>query len=323
MKILYIDYGGVVHDEHMYQYYGDLFRELKELEEVCLCEGFVPDINALLAKINDKIDCVIYGLGYFAQSNQAFFNKIEGLDTLEIPVICMIHKPQTMLDKKLEFCKINNVDLIVDSQCTYKDFEAKTGIKSIRLPFTATPRLFYPRPVEKKYDVGFSGALHGKEPNGKQKIFGPTANLRERVYDKLAARKRNIFWNSSNTMEYRINSVEEYATKINECKMWIGSTGPVLDVSPRYFEVMLSKTLLLCNNMPEQYEGYFTDGVNCVIFDNNLSDFDEKLDYYLNNESETNRVIETAYDTAINNYTWHHMAKKLIEEIKELPCHSK
>ena len=38
----------------------------------------------------------------------------------------------------------------------------------------------------------------------------------------------------------------------------------------------------------------------------------------VNNESEMSRVIETAYDTAINNYTWHHMAKKLIEQINEV-----
>ena len=318
MKILYIDFGNVVSDNHTYQYYGDLFRELKLLSQIYLLQGVPTNINDILSQIQGGVDCIIFGLGYFAQSDQRFFNKIEGLDTLDIPVVCMIHKPQTMLDKKLEFCKINNVNLIVDSQCTYKDYEAKTGIKSIRVPFTATPKVFYPREVEKRFDVGFSGALHGKENDGRQKIFGPTANLRERVYDKLVAKERNTFWNSSNTMEYRIHSVEEYATKINECKMWLGTTGPVLDVSPRYFEVMLSKTLLLCNNMPEQYEDYFTDGVNCVIFNNDLSDFDEKLDYYLSNESEMSRVIETAYDTAINNYTWHHMAKKLIEQIKEL-----
>ena len=318
MKILYIDFGNVVAYNHLYQYYVDLFRELKLLAQFYLLQGIPADINEILSQIQDGVDCIIFGLGYFAQSDQRFFNQIKGLDTLDIPVICMIHKPQTMLDKKLEFCKINNVDLIVDSQCTYKDYEAKTGIKSTRIPFTATPRVFHPREVEKRFDVGFSGALHGKENDGRQKIFGPTANLRERVYEKLVAKNRNTFWNSSNTMEYRIQSVEEYATKINECKMWLGTTGPVLDVSPRYFEVMLSKTLLLCNNMPEQYEDYFTDGVNCVIFNNDLSDFDEKLDYYLNNESEMNRVIETAYDTAINNYTWHHMAKKLIEEIREL-----
>ena len=318
MKILYIDYGNVVSDDHTYQYYGDLFRELKLLAQVYLLQGAPSNINDILSQIDGGVDCIIFGLGYFAQSHPDFFKVIEGLNTVDIPVICMIHKPQTMLNEKLDFCEFNQVDLIVDSQYTYKEFQAKTGIKSIRIPFTATPKVFYPREVEKKYDVGFSGALHGKENDGRQKIQGPTANLRERVYEKLAAKSRNTFWNSSNTMEYRINSVEEYATKINECKMWLGTTGPVLDVSPRYFEVMLSKTLLLCNNMPEQYEDYFTDGVNCVIFNNDLSDFDEKLDYYLNNESEMNRVIETAYDTAINNYTWHHMAKKLIEQIKEL-----
>ena len=318
MKILYIDFGNVLADNHIYQYYGDLFRELRLLSQVYVLQGVPTNINEILVQIEGGVDCIIFGLGYFAQNHEDFFKKIEGLDKLKIPVVCMIHKPQTLLDKKLHFCKINNVNLIVDSQCTYKQFEQETGIKSIRLPFTATSKIYYPRDVDKKFDIGFSGALHGKENDGRQKIFGPTANLRERVYEKLVAKERNIFWNSSNTMEYRINSTEEYATKINECRVWLGTTGPVLDVSPRYFEVMLSKTLLLCNKMPEQYEDYFTDGVNCVMFNNDLSDFDEKLDYYLNNEDEMSRVIETAYDTAIDNYTWHHMAKNLIEQIKEL-----
>ena len=81
---------------------------------------------------------------------------------------------------------------------------------------------------------------------------------------------------------------------------------------------MLSRTLLMCNKMPEQYGEYFTDGVNCVMFDNDLSDFDEKLTYYLYNDSQRNSIIETAYETAVNNYTWHHMAKNLIEQIKIL-----
>ena len=192
MKILYIDFGNVLADNHIYQYYGDLFRELRLLSQVYVLQGVPTNINEILVQIEGGVDCIIFGLGYFAQNHEDFFKKIEGLDKLKIPVVCMIHKPQTLLDKKLHFCKINNVNLIIDSQCTYKQFEQETGIKSIRLPFTATPKLFYPRKIEKKYDIGFSGALHGKEPNGKQKIFGPTANLRERVYDKLVAKERNI-----------------------------------------------------------------------------------------------------------------------------------
>ena len=318
MRLLYIDFGNVVHDKHMYQYYGDLFRELREVSKVYLFQGVPPNMNALLSQVPEEVDAVVFGLGYFAQSHMAFYNKIEGLDTLNIPVACMIHKPQTMLAEKLEFCKINNVDLIIDSQSTYKDFEKTTGIKSIRSPFTATPKYFYPREVEKEYDIGFCGALHGIEPNGKQKIFGPTANLRNRVYDKLIEGGYNIYWNSSNTLDYRIHSTEEYATQINKCKVWLGTTGPVLDVSPRYFEVILSKTLLMCNKMPEQYEDYFTDGVNCVMFDNDLNDFNEKLTYYLENDDDRNAIIETAYETAINNHTWKHMAMNLLVQLEEI-----
>tara|TARA_R100001594_G_scaffold126157_1_gene163285 strand:- start:477 stop:1433 length:957 start_codon:yes stop_codon:yes gene_type:complete len=315
VNILYIDAGGAVSEHNMYRYYGDLYRELREMTNVHTFQGSVSNISSLLAHIEQDIDCIIFGLGYFAQNNPSAFGKIEGLAEIKIPVACMLHKPQTMLDQKLEFCKINNVNLIVDSQCTYKDFEKQTGIKSMRLPFTATPKIFHPRNVEKKYDVGFSGALHG---NGK--ISGPTKDLRVRIGDLLSAESCEVFWNSGNTLDYRIHSVEEYATKINECKIWLATTGPTEDVSPRYFEVMLSKTLLFCNNMPEQYEGIFQDGVNCVMFENDLSDFKEKLDYYLANEADRLRIVSNAYSMVVGGYTWKHMAKNLVKEIEELRC---
>jgi len=314
MKILYIDYGNVVNDAHMYQYYGDLFRELRQLSQVYLFHGVPTNINALLEQINVEIDCIIFGLGYFAQSSMAFYRKIEGLDNFQKPIVCMIHKPQTMLEEKLEFCKINNVDLILDSQCTYKNIQERTGIRTIRSPFTATPKYYYPRDVPKKYDIGFCGALHG---NGK--ISGPTKDLRVRARDALLdIDGLDIYWNSSNTLDYRISSVEEYATRINECKFWLATTGPTEDVSPRYFEVMLSKTLLFCNHMPEQYENMFIDGFNCVTFKNDLSDFSEKLIYYLTNEQKANKIIENAYNIALKNYTWEKMAVSLIGEISDL-----
>lgn len=313
MKILYIDYGNVTDDNYMYQYYGDLLRELKHISQVYFMQSVNPNVPEIVDHMKDDIDCVVYGLGYFAQNHPKFFEKCPGLDNLSVPVVCMIHKPQNMLQQKLDFCKINNVDLVVDSQSTYKDYEKYTGIKSIRLPFTATPKHFHPRDVEKKYDVGFSGALHG---NGK--IKGPTENLRDRVYDKLKETDYKLFWNSSNTLEYRIHSTEEYATKINESKAWLATTGPVDDVSPRYFEVIMSKTLLLCNNMPDAYEDIFEDGRNCVIFKNDLTDFNEKLNFYLQNDKERQILVENAYNEFVNKYTWKHMASKLIDEIKEV-----
>ena len=318
MNILYVDHGNVTSDHYMYQYYGDLYRELRKKANVFLYQN--RPLNNVRKISDSKIDCIIFGLGYFTQNNPEAYKKIDGLSEVNIPVVAMLHKPQTMLKEKLSFLKENKIDILLDPHITYKEHGLFTGSKAIRFWFTANPDVYCPRPVHKIYDVGFSGASHGGG-----KIEGPTRDLRDRVHKKLLESKFNVFWNSSKEgdLSYRIRSVEEYATKINQCKIWLATTGPILDVSPRYFEVMLSKTLLLCNNMPHEYENMFQDGVNCVLFENDLSDLNEKVKYYLENSEEREVIVNRAYDMAINIYTWEHMASMLLNEIEEIKCHSK
>lgn len=311
MKILYIDVGNRIAENYTYRYYGDLYRELCKKAQVDVYDRIPTDINLI---IKDKAyDCIIFGLGYFAQRNASAYGKIAGLDTCNTPVVCLLHKAQTMLKEKLSFCKINKIDLLAYHHITYKKYQELLEIKSTRIWFSATPEIFYDRKIDKIYDIGFSGASHG---NGK--IKGDTADLRDRVYDKLKGKNLNLFWNRQTSPNHRISSMEEYASKINQSKIWIATTGPIKDVSPRYFEVILSKTLLLCNKMEHEYEGVFVDGKNCVMYENDLSDFDEKVDYYLNNEVERNRIIENAYEEFVNKYTSEHMCIKLLNEIKGL-----
>jgi len=315
MNILYVDEEYRLRDNYMYRYYGDLYRELNKKANIRILKKMPKDYSIIN---NSNFDCVIFGLGYFTNNNPSYYAKLRGLDKVNVPVVCLLHKPQTMLEEKLMFCKINKIDLLLDTNITYKEFAKAIGCKGMRLWFTADPDIYYPRDVPKSYDFGFSGADHGGD-----KIKGPTNNLRNRVHECLSQEKYNIFWNSTRDLSYRIQSVEEYATKINECKIWLATTGPNNDVSPRYFEVMLSKTLLLCNNMPYEYEGLFIDGVNCVLFENDLSDLNEKVKYYLENNEEREAIINRAYDMGINKYTWEHMASMLLNEIKEIECPSK
>lgn len=313
MNILYIDNKHILHKDYMYPYYGAVYRELAKMANVYLYNGDARNVANSLLKTDMKIDCIVYGLGYFAQGNPSFFQKVHDLDKLKIPVMCMLHKPQSLLREKLEFCKINKIDLLLDSQSTFKEYGEIAGVRSIRLPFTATPEYFHPRQeIKKQYDIGFSGALHGSG-----KISGPTRDLRTRVKDLLEDRKKyNVFWNGSDSITTRISSVEEYAKKMNQSKIWLSTTGPMEDIGPRYFEVILSKTLLFCNEMLEQNADYFVDGETCITFKNDLSNFEEKLDYYLKNDNERNAIIERSYDLFLNNFTWKHMAEKIIEEIK-------
>ncbi|MDA7653814.1 glycosyltransferase [Verrucomicrobia bacterium] len=311
MKILVLDYRDTISENNIYKYYGDIFRELNNLCELVVVNTsrFYSSVNEIIGSHNN-IDCILFSLGYFTQADKRAYQKIDGLDKVDIPVVCMVHKLQTLRKNKIEFCKINKVDLVIDSHSTYKNFR-EVGIRSLRLPFSATPRFFYPRNVEKKYDLGFCGALHD---NGK--IKGAAQDIRSRIYSILTKSDFNIYWRGQNVPGDRIASIEEYASNINKSKIWISTTGPIDDMGPRYFEVALSKTLLFCNKMPETYEKYFEDGVNCITFKNDLSDFEEKLNYYLTNSDEREEIANKAFSLAINNYTWKHMAIKLLKEVE-------
>ena len=312
MNVLYIDYGNVVSDSYLYRYYGDFYRELKEIANVNLYQNVVYDINDVLSNF-ENIDCIIFGMGYFSRLGKEAYRKIEGLSDLKIPVVCYLHKPQKMLEEKLNFFKINNIDLLLDSQSTHKKHGEIAETKSYRAWFTATPEIYHPREdVSVEYDLGFIGATHGNN-----KVAGETMNIRDRMYDLLMVSKYNVYWKKHFGPEDRI-SIEDYASQINKCKIWLATTGPTLDVSPRYFEVMLSKTLLVCNDMPNEYGDVFKDGVNCVMFKNDLSDLIDKVDYYLNNEKERNLIVDRAYEMVKNNYTWKHMASNVLSKIEEI-----
>jgi glycosyltransferase involved in cell wall biosynthesis len=310
MNILYIDHGGYTSDDHIYQYYGDLLRQLRTMANVSLYEGQTKNLPNMLSQSEIDFDCIIFGLGYFAQSNPESFEKIEGLAELTTPVVCMLHKPQNMLEEKLKFCASNKVDILLDY---FGNAEKNVATRSPRSWFTANPETFHPRDIPVVFDIGFSGADHGRG-----KIKGATKDLRSKVGEFLKGNKKyKTFWNSSYDLSYRIPSVEEYASKINSCKIWLATTGPVDDISPRYFEVALSKTLLFCNDMPKVNHPVFIDGETCVTFANDMSDFEQKLDYYLENDLEREKIVNNTYDLVYNNYTWNHMAKNLLEEIRK------
>lgn len=302
MKILYIDRGSVTNSNYTYQYYGDFYRELQKKADVTLYQSYIESVNL------QNYDCVIFGLGFFAQTHKDAYTYFENIANANIPVVCMIHKLMTLVPEKLNFCKINNIDLLLHPHITYKDDAKSIDGETIRFWFGADPEIYYPRDIAKIYDIGFSGTAHGGD-----KIPGPTNDLRNRVHGKLLKNNYSLFWNIENRIP-----VEEYATKMCSCKMWVSTTGPVLDVSPRYFEVMLSKTLLLCNNMPYEYEGVFKDGINCVTFANDLRDLEEKVEYYLNNDEERKKIIDNAYDMAISNYTWSAITDNVLNKIREI-----
>ena len=109
----------------------------------------------------------------------------------------------------------------------------------------------------------------------------------------------------------------EYAKTINSAKIWIATNADHGDLTPRFSEVMGSKTLLFHNEHPyDTYNDIFIDGETCVIFKNDLSDLIEKIDYYLQNDLEYNRIVNNAYDLFHNRFTCKKLAEKYVSFAK-------
>lgn len=318
MKILFVDPDVNSNTSKKYPYYDGLFNGLKSIAkshdfEIYHCKNLVTDFDLLQINNNIRFDYIVFGLGWFGSTG--YFQKIKSSFS---KVVVFLFKPQNDLDKKLNFCKINNVDLILTPVPCYGDFQKKSNIKCKLFPYGYSSELFKPRHnIEKKYDVGFSGALHQNKlyPDGSF----PTQNLRNEIHNALLKIDNiDIFWKSSdNYNDARIHDHEEYAKTINSSKIWIATNASYGDVTPRYYEILGSGTLLFCEKIHKEYENILVDGRNCVSFNGDLSDFEKKLIYYLNNQEESNRIINNAL-TDFRSYTWENRAITFIDILKEI-----
>ncbi|MDP6103817.1 MAG: glycosyltransferase [Gammaproteobacteria bacterium] len=62
----------------------------------------------------------------------------------------------------------------------------------------------------------------------------------------------------------------------------------------RFFELMATKTLILCPKS-DSYLSLLKDGINCVMFNPNMSNFDEKLVKCIEDNNFRKTITENAY----------------------------
>jgi len=313
MNVLYIDPRMRVVEKE-YSFYSGLFDELEKITNCYLFTGVCKDIASVIKICPFDPDVIVFGLGFFAQHT---FEKIEGLKELDIPVVCYMFKHHLDIHEKLYFFEINKVSVILTPLPLYKSYEEQTGCPARLFPYGTDPDIFKDRKLEKVYDFGFSGALHDSKlyVNGSFR----SANLRSKIQNLVKQQKDlKCFLNGSDSIKPRINSREEYAEKINQSKIWLSTTSPFGDIPGRYFEVGMSRTLIFTNPIPLEYRGILQDGVNCIQFSEDLSDFLDKLYYYLKNEDKRQEIVDNAYECFRANHTWKYRAEEMLRIIKSL-----
>jgi hypothetical protein len=199
---------------------------------------------------------------------------------------------------------INNIDRIMTPVPFIID-TAPSNLACQLLPYGVDSDLFCDKNVMQQIDVGFTGALH----ESKHYPVGAFSNpdLRTKIGNELANFPGiNVLWNSTDDGPARIPSYDEYAETISRARIWIATKAAFGDVTPRFYEVASTGTLLLCEELDEEYHHIFRDGQNCVYFKSDLSDFKAKLRHYLavENIDEYSRVCECAKTEMASSHKW-------------------
>ncbi len=194
-----------------------------------------------------------------------------------------------VLDQHTQMSRLLKIDIHLNSTEEYLQHFSFCN-KSYWFPNAYPDDLIYPiENIEKVCDIGFCG------------------NYLNRVDWVNHLNKYNIKKDIFVIGDAMVRAINSYKIHFNK--------NISNDINYRTFETTGCKTLLLTNHTPG-LEKLFNIGEEIVVYDT-MADLDNKVQYYLNNESERNKIETAGWERARNFHTYYERAKKLIEIINE------
>lgn len=257
------------------------------------------------------------------------------LSDTDIPTAMILNKEYTNFEEKIKYIERNQIPLVFTHHHYADQWSDRFHAKFVFWPFAVNDSRFKDYGEEKTYDLSFSGLLRNPNPDV------PQTDLRIRVQDelfhtigdlKLFLRSEyndyNIFWRVKTTSyvsralykllhrESRLPE-EEYKRLYNKSKLTLNTLSPVNLVGTRYYEAMASNSLAFCqeSSIYTEYD-LFEPGEHCVTFKQDLSDFQEKLEYYTKHNDKREQIAQNGHAHVMNNHTWSNRIEEFTREIE-------
>ena len=130
--------------------------------------------------------------------------------------------------------------------------------------------------------------------------------------------KGKTFINGSDNVRRRMRSTASYAAKIAKSKMWLSTTGPLHDMSSRYFEVSGSGAICLTNKIPDEYSHIFKHGENVIEFNEDCSNLLDILADTIANQSLLTEMSKHTKNEIMKNHTYEKRCEEFLDFIEEL-----
>jgi spore maturation protein CgeB len=343
MKVLYLskdvfDYGGAFYQQDvidrldnchdLFQYGSDLntYDETDTVENVLSKCPFTPNI-------------ICIGHQWLGDDPTAPVDPHPCLDLTEtdVPVVMILNKEYRNLEGKFEYIESNGIELVFTHHHKAAEWSRQYNAEFVFWPFAVNKTRFRDYGESKQYDLAFSGILRNPDPSV------PQTDLRLRVQKRLfytlgelKLKKRSryrsyeIFWRGKPTNRpYRLaNKVlhrekrlpdDDYKKLYSRSKLSLNTLSPIDLVGTRYYESMASNSLAFCQESPIYSEyGLFEPGEHCVTFSEDLSDFQEKLAYWVEHDEERAKIAQQGHDHVMENHTWEKRVKEFTDQVNDV-----
>jgi hypothetical protein len=265
--------------------------------------------------VDNKYDLIIFGYSTSTTKNyiQKNLNHIKNT-----PIIFFLFKLSNYYQEKINFIKNNNI-IVYSHSSRIPEFEKNIKIKINPTLFAFDNNIFKNNENNRLYDFGMTGAIHNANLYSKNAYLDSELNIRKRILDLVDNTKYNKFIKCSDEspQKSRVMDYNKYSKIMNNSKIWIVTNSDHGDLTPRVSEVLASNTLLFHNELSSDvFNNYLKDGINCIIYKNDLSDLLKKLDYYLENNTERELIAKNGFNMINRFFTPKELSRKLLDHSK-------
>jgi hypothetical protein len=279
---------------------GWLNAELQNLGHNVITVGWIKDFFNItipwgsssefcMGKIREYFEPDV--LVYYDNSALPSINNIEEID---IPKIFLSVDTFHHLNWHSEYAKLFNLTLVAQKDYVNQVIEkAAKDIKVEWFPLWVNQNLV-PIP-DKSIDISFRGNL-SETLHPERKLFFENVSKSIKV-DYAQGSFEDIYVRSKIVLNQAVKN----------------------DVNFRVFEVLMSGALLMTPRIGNGLEDLLKDGESCVLYEtNNVEDAVDKLRYYLNNDSERERIANNGRSIVLRNHSAHATAIRLEAKINKV-----
>ena len=292
-------------------------------------------IDDVISKCEFTPDLICIGHKWLGDTPNTNVNPHPPIDlnNTSIPCTIILNKEYTNFEEKIAYIESNNIPLVFTHHHKADQWLDEYDPEFIFWPFAVNATEFKDYGEDYQYDLSFSGRLRNPNPDvpqtdvrirAQQELYYSIGQLK--LIRRPQYRDYSIFFRGRPTSEHlhRISKVlhreqrlpdEDYKRLYNRSKLSFNTLSPIDLVGTRYYESMASKSLAFCqeSSIYTEYD-LFEPGTHCVTFSDDLSDFHELLQYYVDNDEEREAIAKAGHDHVHENHTW----EKRVEQFTEI-----